>query len=723
WTKLNSEIIPGSLDTVLTTEYHEELYLPGRANRYKKIGIAAVDIKGEEERHGPYTIGRVSGKKFIHQPINWKSIHDAISEKRAEKQAAWVKKWLDREEKPNPLVDQTIYLSVDREAVYKVSHETLMAQGIDLRGVETDHIALTFKGEPVARPIDANGNPVWGDESTLTFKGRAPEGENALYISENLYRLSVDRAHVLSTDEITPLYTRTARFENNRLYSYSLPQEDPFYDTFFYASGTRNGTLTRTFTLPALGAGVSTLTFYLSEYTEGEHALTISVNGTELYSYQSDGRDALVVSLTVDNGLFLEGENSVDFTIPGRSDIFDMFIYDKTVVEYSVEEGVESMVPKVVVRERVDSDRLSFNDTPNYLIIAHPLFINATLDRYIQRRESQGWKTVVADLEDVYELYGHGMATPEGIKALILEAQQHGVTHVQLIGASNYDYHNYLNTGAISLIPSPYTLTSEVVTHTPTDNYFVAGQNELPELAIGRWPVRTEEDLEKVVDKTFAWEDNGVSEMKTALLMADVADRDAGETFDPEIEVIGRTLEGDGWGETTRIYLEEFLNGDAAIESEEVLSSTIGDAKELMRDRLAAGMSITTYGGHSSTTEWSFEGLLDQDEISAIENIGMPTLALPVACFATYADTPYTNTIAHQLLVEGENGAVAVFGSSTRTDYSYNGVMINGVVKRLLSGDTLGEAVMQTKRTLNTQQYKDVIRSGNLIGDVTLQLN
>ena len=76
------------------------------------------------------------------------------------------------------------------------------------------------------------------------------------------------------------------------------------------------------------------------------------------------------------------------------------------------------------------------------MIISHPLFMGEMLDTYVTQRKSEGWRIKVVNVEDIYTAYGYGMETPEAIKAYLSEAKRKGVTHVQLVGASNHDYHD-----------------------------------------------------------------------------------------------------------------------------------------------------------------------------------------------------------------------------------------------------------------------------------------
>ena len=104
-----------------------------------------------------------------------------------------------------------------------------------------------------------------------------------------------------------------------------------------------------------------------------------------------------------------------------------------------------------------------------------------------------------------------------------------------------------------------------------------------------------------------------------------------------------------------------------------------------------------------------------------MNNAGQTALALPLACYTNYADSPSVNTMAHQFLAESENGFVAIYGSATLSNFKQNGVSAAKVTEHLLNGETIGEAVLNTKRELGVE-YMDVIRNGNLLGDVTLEV-
>ena len=77
--------------------------------------------------------------------------------------------------------------------------------------------------------------------------------------------------------------------------------------------------------------------------------------------------------------------------------------------------------------------------------------------------------------------------------------------------------------------------------------------------------------------------------------------------------------------------------------------------------------------------------------------------------------------MAHQFLAESENGFVAIYGAATLSNFKQNGASAKKVTEHLLKGETIGEAVLNSKRELGVQ-YMDIIRNSNLLGDVTLEV-
>jgi hypothetical protein len=707
WTKMNDEIFVGALDSFEPQNYNISLDLPENV-QCEKIGIASVDTDGKEVRYGPFKVGKEKGRKSTASPVNWKKVKEQIH---AERQLKKAKKNLQKKGKRDTrekLRSEKLIFKVSQNALYRVTHEELLAQGINLVGFKTDKIALSFKNKGVPRHIENAKNGRWTSKSALTFMGEKPNKTDALYVGQNHYRLSLNKKWVVESEAFEPLTVKETVIDNNKKYAYTMPLDDPFYEAFFYTTNADDtATYTTHFDLSEVSnVGVSTLSIYTGVTTKGSHRMSVSLNGVPLTETTARDRSKWIITTQIDNSLLRETDNALTFTLYGEADGMDIVAYDKLIIRSDTKEAIEPKSVEIGKEEKVWKKSLKLENDADYLIITHPLFMNETLDTYVAQRQSEGWKIKVVNVEDIYTAYSDGMAVPESIQRYISYASRRGVGHVQLIGASNYDYHNYLGLGAVSLIPSPYTLTNGFISYTPSDAWYAMGKNNLPKVAIGRWPVRTVEEFEHIVKKTLSWQGDTTS----ALLIADQTDQ-KGNIFTPQMEAMEKTMEVSGY-QTKDVYLDRF--------NEEYGEESAAVARDEIAHSLISGVSIVSYCGHGSPTQWSPVGLLKESDVDAIDTSSIAPVALPFSCMATYADSPMSNTLAHRLLTS-QNGFVAVYGATTYSTYADNGMIIGKVFQRLTQGETLGEAIMHSKHEIGNS-YTDLIKNGNLLGDVTLRL-
>jgi hypothetical protein len=228
-------------------------------------------------------------------------------------------------------------------------------------------------------------------------------------------------------------------------------------------------------------------------------------------------------------------------------------------------------------------------------------------------------------------------------------------------------------------------------------------------MAIGRWPVRTVEGLEAIINKSLWWRSSG-----TALMIADTSEQNA--DFAKQQESFALQFENaENWNSVTRVYMDEKLEATGSV------AEAVSAAKEEILNSLNSGVSVISYSGHSSPTRWSRNRLLEQSDADSIHNEGQTALALPLACYTNYADSPSIDTMAHQFLAKGENGFVAIYGAATLSNFRQNEASAKKVTEHLLNGETIGEAVLNSKRELGVP-YMDTIRNSNLLGDVTLEI-
>jgi hypothetical protein len=152
------------------------------------------------------------------------------------------------------------------------------------------------------------------------------------------------------------------------------------------------------------------------------------------------------------------------------------------------------------------------------LIISHPDFI-AGLTPLVQARQSQGYTVRVVDVEDVYTQFGYAIFSPQAIKDYIRYAAQNMGTEYTAAGATRM---------IISTMPArAASASSPPSTSPPINTSPFPGRSGLadlddtgvPDLALGRFPVRTSAELDVIVAKTLAYGEKDYA--GTAIFAAD----------------------------------------------------------------------------------------------------------------------------------------------------------------------------------------------------------
>ena len=122
------------------------------------------------------------------------------------------------------------------------------------------------------------------------------------------------------------------------------------------------------------------------------------------------------------------------------------------------------------------------------------------------RRQAEGWTVQLADLQDVYDERGFGDKSPDAVRAFIQAARagwRVPPRFVLLVGDATFDPRNFLGRGDFDFAPT--RLIDTTAMETASDDWFVdADLDGVPELAIGRWPVRTAAQAAALVSTTLA---------------------------------------------------------------------------------------------------------------------------------------------------------------------------------------------------------------------------
>ncbi len=342
------------------------------------------------------------------------------------------------------------------------------------------------------------------------------------------------------------------------------------------------------------------------------------------------------------------------------------------------------------------------------LIVAHPMFVEA-IEPLAARRRAQGLSVQVVTTDAAFAQHSGGNFDPDAIDRLIASAATANATQsVLLVGADTYDYHDRLGLGSMSFVPSHYVAVHPVVNHAPTDGLFAdIDQDRIPDVAIGRLPVRTVAELQRVLQKIDAYEAIGGAVSSPSLFIADAADAN-GASFTALSNVLR--------GQMARPVETAYLDSQPAAQ---VRQSLLAAAR--------SGADLIHYLGHSSSNTWTFPapGLISPAELfaGALSDAVRPTIVWQWGCWNSYLAEPTADTLGHAWLL-GPGAAVGVIGASSLTESEHDAFLSWRLIDAWNTpGATLGGALLRAKRNLavNDAGAVDVILGTTLFGDPTIR--
>ena len=350
----------------------------------------------------------------------------------------------------------------------------------------------------------------------------------------------------------------------------------------------------------------------------------------------------------------------------------------------------------------------------DYLIITHSDFL-VQAERLGQYRAAQGLRTMVVDVQDIYDEFNDGIYDPNAIQAFLRYAYVNYVKpaplYVLLIGdtshymdkqiASQYKYKSY--------VPTMMTYTNSWGM-TSSDNAFVAirGSDILPDMYIGRFPANTKEEAEILVSKTIAYETQYVlSEWRRNMILV----TGNSEEFETDADELAKAF----------IPRNMVINRLATLSNSRFFGST-----QDLAEKWNEGQVVINFVGHGGGQVFEDSRLFLLEDVSRLKNKNKYSVMFSLTCFIGYFDNPERPSLSEELLRQADLGIVAHFGSAGRAsmlgDHYLNKALFETIFDQ--GRRRLGEITTLAKFGLiqKTNGYWDTIRHFNLLGDPALRL-
>ncbi|MCB0047484.1 MAG: hypothetical protein KDD92_18820 [Caldilineaceae bacterium] len=382
-------------------------------------------------------------------------------------------------------------------------------------------------------------------------------------------------------------------------------------------------------------------------------------------------------------------------TFPGWDDTAEYFVVANNTVA----------TPDIVAGQLSTTDITS--GTYDYVIISHPDFITG-LQPLVSARIADGFTVKVVNVLDVYAQFNNSIFGAEAIKNYIQYAMDDGhmgADYFLLVGDDSSDYHHYLDPNAISFVPTLYATGYVGQNYMPVDPIYTDIDGDMVmDAPIGRFPVKTTQELAVIVQKTL----NYSNHERTALFSADYDD-------------------GPDYAEKSDTFASKFPqapNPTWTITTAYLDGSTIAAERTVIMNTVNSGVGLVNYLGHSAIKFWAKEKVLTRNNVLSLTNLSDPTFVVQYGCWSSMYATINFNSISHDWVTSTSGGAAAAVGAVGLTSVNSDVAIGNAFSSRVaLPGTTIGEAFYEAKQAVGSStSVADVVRGWVLFGDPTLKL-
>lgn len=368
--------------------------------------------------------------------------------------------------------------------------------------------------------------------------------------------------------------------------------------------------------------------------------------------------------------------------------------------------------------QRIEIDKPSDLQNPangaDYIIITHKDFQQAA-QQLADYHHDNGMRTMIVDIRDVYDEFSDGVYDPRAVKRFIAYAfqnwQRPAPAYILLFGDTTYLMHKTPaeNAKFRSFIPS-FMVNTKSYGMTSSDNYFacVSGDDDLPDIFIGRLPANNADEAAAMVEKIISYETKDVAaEWRRHITLA----AGSGEFFDYSAQYL------------TDHYLPKWLSTHRL--STEFQSPHFNTTENFI-NWINSGQNIIDFLVHGSGEQIADANLLNKDDIIRLTNKDKYSFAVTMSCYIGHFDSPDIAALGEALLVAKDKGVMALFGSSGKSysysDFYFNGAVFDGIFNK--GWRSLGEITTKAKYELirKTLGYWEPVDNFLLLGDPAANL-
>jgi len=371
-----------------------------------------------------------------------------------------------------------------------------------------------------------------------------------------------------------------------------------------------------------------------------------------------------------------------------------------------------SALPPASMTGTIDPGLKAAGRGADYVVITAPSLATAA-GELASYRQSKGLSTAVVTTQQIYDEFSYGITTPHSITAFVAYALANwkpAPRFVVLAGDGSFDYRNYLGHGD-SLVPSLMAdTTTSGLAASDVSLMDTAGNDGVPDVAVGRIPVLTGAQLSANVAKVKRYEASTGAWRSQMLLAADNADS-AGD-FPSNSEALVPLL-------PTSLHVQRAYIGPI----------TFAAARTSILNALDKGALLVNYLGHGGVDQLaqsgagSGAGVLNTSDVAGLAHIDQLPVFAMMTCVAGQFGLPGYQALGEALAADPSGGAIAVLGPSA-FEYNFQSVMLDRAFVQALFSTHSPSVGVATRAALAADAQKGgtvtTRRSYALLGDPAL---
>ena len=402
--------------------------------------------------------------------------------------------------------------------------------------------------------------------------------------------------------------------------------------------------------------------------------------------------------------------NAVDINESGFCNVGNQNETPKRFIIFNKNET--SQIIDIYLKENQNFDQLRNNEIQaDYIIIGPEKFREATSDLVEIRNPA-----IYASLETIYDEFSAGNPDPMAIRSFLQWSQEYWASpypnNVLLLGDGGYDYRNINGLSSI-IVPTVQVQSTQSYA---TDDLLSTIYGNIPEVATGRFPAKTIQEVSAFIEKVKKIEINptfGPWRQKVTLVADDAARPEpnhgsiaTGQSHTINSEQIADLIPSAV--NIEKLYMMEYPEVNDA--------SAYGvikpEATEALLNNLKNGTAILSYIGHGSPYQLAQEKLLDlnRGDINKINTGDKLPLWIVGTCSFGWFDDPLNESFSEALIKSEMNGAsmvisttraITVVGNERYTTDLFENIFNNGKI----NSQTVGTILQSIKDGTSESRY------------------